>query len=124
MDAVLDVDAASIVGRHMPAGGLGEKDRSLGGLSLTEEHRVIALGGSGSPVIEELSRDRRDSGIPSGAPKVDFVTNVIDQGVSLAPLAGRVKVQAQLGFALLSGRDRDEGLARSPALEDRSSRPV
>src|SRR5258707_391242 len=101
----------------MSAGRLSEKDHSLGGLSLTEEHRVIALGGSSSPVLEEFSRDRRDSGIPSGAPKVDFVTNVIDQGVSFAPLARRVKVQAQLGFALLGGRDRDEGFARSSTLE-------
>ena len=112
--------------RRVSARHLGQEDGCLRRLALGEDDAVLA--GRVGPVLEKLPRDRGDAGVLTvTAPLVDIATDVVDQAVLLATLTGRVEVEALLLgavstlLALLADRDRDERLARPPAVLDLTS---
>ncbi len=91
---VVGLEAGPEVGFSVASGDLGEVDGGLGRLSLTEQHAILSL--RVRPVEQQLAGDRRDARVAAGAPQLDALTDVVDEGVDLASFTGGVEVDALL----------------------------
>jgi hypothetical protein len=95
---VLLIHPGPEVGLTLAARHLGQIDRRLSGLPLTEQHPVLTLGTGGpGPVLQQLAADRRDARIVATPPQLHPLTDVVDQRVLLPALTGDVEVQRGLG---------------------------
>jgi len=116
------VEPAPPVGIAVSTGDLGQEDRGFRCLALAVEYAVLP--GRVGPVLEQLSRRRRDPLVVAVPPSLDLAAQVVDQRVALAALAGQLDVKAGLDRAVRllgafpAGRDGDQRLARASAFLD------
>jgi hypothetical protein len=95
------LEAAPVVGRAVPSGNLGKEDRRLCCLTLAKEDWVVTAWWASSPMGEQLPGVRRYAVPVACSPALDFTSDVVDEGVSLASLSGDVEIESLL-FVLLS----------------------
>ncbi len=122
------IEPAPPVGVAVATGHLGQEDRGLRCLALAVENPVLP--GRVGPVLEQLSRRRRDPLVVAVPPSLDLAAQIVDHRVAFAALAGQLDVKGRLDCAIRllgafpAGRDRDQGLARASAVLDHARRAV